>query len=71
MKTNFYAQRPLSIGNAELEVGELLATVETPGSVPVEKALHAIESGQATPEKRKPTKAEAAAAEAAAGGEKK
>lgn len=54
MKADFYAQRPLTINHKDVAVGELVASVETAGGIPVEKALNAIASGHATEEKRKP-----------------
>ena len=56
MKTDFYAQRPLEIDNKTMKTGALIATVETPAGVPLDRALAAIAGGHATPEKREDPK---------------
>jgi hypothetical protein len=47
MKHEFYTTRPTAIGNVERPAGTLVATVEVPEGVPVEKALAAIAGGHA------------------------
>lgn len=47
MKHEFRLVRPAYINKRELPVGALVATVETPEGVPVERALAAIAGGHA------------------------
>lgn len=70
MKTKFYAAVPMNPGAAgELPAGTLVATVETPDGVDVDRALNAIARGLATANAPKPAGPEtgepAAAADAA------
>lgn len=49
MKTKFYAVVPMNPGTGgELAAGALVATVETPDGVDVDRALNAIARGLAT-----------------------
>ena len=48
MKHEFRLTRPAFIGKRELAAGDLIATVETPAGVPIDRAVSAIMNGHAT-----------------------
>ena len=48
MKHEFRLVRAVTIGKRELKAGDLVAVVETPEGVPLEKAVGAIVNGHAT-----------------------
>lgn len=49
-RVDYFAQRPLTINNVEVPLGQKIATIEVPDGIPIDKAVNAIAVGHATPD---------------------